>query len=545
MRRSQAVHWNIKTASYHGYELEISAYTDPGSQASVRPAKPGSTWSLILTTIGVFAVWLFVTKLFWVGYAGSDDLFYSRYAFLFHRMPINWWESRMPAILAIRTAFWFLDPTEFAAALPTLVASLASLAAIAWYAGWPNHLSWRTAATALLAATLPLSVTYQTVPGAIFVASGLMIVGSVCILRGSLSASVFGSVCFALAIATHESSCFYIGIFLCTAALFDRRRFVTPLLISVAFSLTAVAIECAVYAIKYGDPLLRFHLVLGESAGHSGLFDPDTHLTGLRFLTWPLQTLIFSKAFGPDLLLLLCLGVAVWRKLSVNQRILLVSGLFTWFYLGYGSKVPWDYRPMARMYHFYGPLCLSVAVLLPVCLGHVFSRTARPVIYAAISTAALVVAHLLCCAAGGKWGQPVAVSRELLSYAVNHRDSTFVTDVATMNHMYVLNGFRIPANVVCINGEGVARDLLLNKEPPETPRVSFPVRQADGILVNLDQLDTGVVDREFLAYLGEHPGPHELVAPVRYRLLFEKLPAKVRNRDFALKSLGGECIRLR
>ena len=51
-----------------------------------------------LAIVATAAVWLVVTVLFWVGYTGEDDLMYARYAYLFHRAPIVWWEFRMPEI---------------------------------------------------------------------------------------------------------------------------------------------------------------------------------------------------------------------------------------------------------------------------------------------------------------------------------------------------------------------------------------------------------------------------------------------------------------
>ena len=77
------------------------------------------------------AAWLAVTVFYWIGYVGTDDLFYARYAYLFHRAPINWWEFRIPAILAIRGSFLAFGPTEFAACLPSLLASLAIAGSVA------------------------------------------------------------------------------------------------------------------------------------------------------------------------------------------------------------------------------------------------------------------------------------------------------------------------------------------------------------------------------------------------------------------------------
>src|SRR5579885_3606766 len=114
----------------------------------------GRIWSRPVAIGAVASVWLAMTALFWVGYAGADDMFYARYAFLFHRPPINWWEFRIPAILAIRAAFLLFGPSAFSAALPSLVASLAILFSVAWLVHWPAQLNWQTTGAMLLAATL-------------------------------------------------------------------------------------------------------------------------------------------------------------------------------------------------------------------------------------------------------------------------------------------------------------------------------------------------------------------------------------------------------
>ena len=102
--------------------------------------------------------------------------------------------------------------------------------------------------------------------------------------------------------------------------------------------------------------------------------------------------------------------------------------------------------------------------------------------------------------------------------ASNHPSSTFITDVATMNQMYVQNGFRLPQNVVCRNGPGAERNLLVNKEPPNQitpPGVTFPDRAIDGVLLNLnDDFDD---DQDFAGFLAEHRGPRERIAPLSYK----------------------------
>jgi hypothetical protein len=504
-------------------------------------------WRFAFSLAVATGLFLLTTTLFWKGYVGSDDMFYARYAFLFHRQPINVWECRLPAILAIRAAFHMLGPTELAAALPTLFASVLGIGAIAWYVGWPRELSWRANSAVLLAITTPLDVAYQTVPGASFIAAGLLLCGSVLILRGSPRLTAVGSAFFAFAFLTHEVSCFYIAIFCVTAALIDWRRYLRPLVLSAIFSAIVVVGQGIYYKLNFGDALLRLKLTSVEGADHPALLDPDTHISGMALLLWPIKNLIFSKVFACEILLTFCCAAIVWRKLGNQERILLVSGFLTWFYLGYGSKVPWTYRPLARDYHFYGPLTLMISVLLPLCLGYLFERRPRSKLYMLGSIGSVVALNLALCAAAGHWGQDVRVSASMLRYALNHPAKTFLTDVPTMNQMYVINGFRLPPNVICRNGPAVQNDLLANKEPADSrlPRVTFPEAKLDGILLNLEHIATGFGgDQAFADYLKTHQGAQERVAPVRYRILLLPVRRFVAGKSFAIRSEGGEVVKL-
>ena len=111
------------------------------------------------------ALWLGTTWVFWVGYGGCDDLFYAHYAFRFDRPPISWWEFRIPVILAIRTSFLAFGPSEIAASLPNLLASLAILASVAWFVDWPRRLNWQTQASVILACVIPLEAGDRSIPG--------------------------------------------------------------------------------------------------------------------------------------------------------------------------------------------------------------------------------------------------------------------------------------------------------------------------------------------------------------------------------------------
>ena len=79
----------------------------------------------------------------------------------------------------------------------------------------------------------------------------------------------------------------------------------------------------------------------------------------------------------------------------------------------------------------------------------------------------------------------------LLSYAEQHPKQVFLTDVVTMNEMWASNGFVLPANVICLNGEGVEKRLLL--EPEGKAKFQFPAVAPNAILVNLEATDDGAI----------------------------------------------------
>ena len=218
------------------------------------------------------------------------------------------------------------------------------------------------------------------------------------------------------------------------------------------------------------------------------------------------------------------------EALSTEQRVLFASTFLIWLWLGYGTMVPWAYRPLYRQFPFYQPLTLGIAALLPRtlrCASH--QGEARP--------RGCRRGHprpLGMFGRGGRWGQAVDVSWELLAYAREHSDQTFLTDVATMNQMYVVGGFRLPANVVCLNGPAVDRQLLVN-DPlvnPDRPKFHFPEVPIDNILLNLEQISGfhyyGLrsipsktwQEPDFSRYLEEHGAGRVRLAPVRYRLPF-------------------------
>lgn len=495
----------------------------------------GTVFWILLTAI----VWVAATAVFWTGYTGEDDLFYARYAHLLHRPPIVWWEFRLPTILAIRSSFLVLGPTEFAATVPSLLASLAILGSVAWFVSWPRTLTWQSQGAVLLAALLPLDVAFRSYPSAPQVAAGLLAMGTVLLLKGGARGRVLGAAVLALAFLAYEVSIFYVGL-LCLIALgFDRRRFGPAVGWCVGFAATLVLLECLAYWTLLGDPLARFKVSAGTTTNLTAGVDIGAGLAGWPFYLWPLQNLIFSKQFGFDLLLLFGTGVLAWPRLGLEQRILLATIAAVFLWLGYGTQVPWAYKPLYRQYHYYNSLALGIAALLPFTLAHALRGRMR---FAQTVLAGSLIVHVLSLSLGGRWGAPVDVSRELLAYARQHPHTRFVTDVNTLNQMYVLNAFRLPDNVVCFNGSAVRDDLLLNKEPAETPRFRFSDVGIDAILVNREQADVRKFELDFSRYLAAQQGDRTVVAPVRYRLAFIPLLRFVEPRGFMVRSAGGEVV---
>jgi hypothetical protein len=143
-------------------------------------------------------------------------------------------------------------------------------------------------------------------------------------------------------------------------------------------------------------------------------------------------------------------------------------------------------------------------------------------------------------AAGGRWGAAADVSRRLLAFAGEHRDETFITDVATLNEMYVVGGFQLPQNVVALNVPRVAQRLLVNSELPSAYR--FREERIAGILLNREQEAQRGFEPEFTEYVRRHAGSGSPVSGVQYRMAFLPALAVIAPRPFMVKSLGGDLI---
>ncbi len=507
------------------------------------PARGGRAGfdSRLLWVIGILTIWAAGTALFWIGYTGTDDVFYARYAFRYDRPPINWWEGRMLYVLAIRAAFLTLGPTEFAACAPGLLASLAIVASVAWYTGWPSTRGWVPLASVILAVVLPYNVSFRTVPFATFFAAGFLAAGSVAFLNERFRVQLFGAALLALGFAAHESSVYYVALFCLSQLLIRRREAWRPVLACVLFSGLVVAVETASYAILTGDPLLRFRIAISESRNQHGLHDPDMNISGLAFLVWPLKLAIFCKPFGFTVLALFAAGLISWKRLDARAKSFLLAIFLSWLWLGFGTKIPWSYKPFARQYHLYYPLAFGVPALLPMCLRQALPTRER---VAAGIMGLLIVVNLALSAVGGGWGEGFETARRLLDYAHEHKDQVFLVSVSTMNHMYVAEGFRVPDNVVCLNGDAVERHLLVNKEPAGTPRFRFPERRIDGVLVNKEPEfpleNDPKLDPQYHQFLAQHRG--EMIPIPSIKRPLARLIDMISPISLPTRSFGGAVL---
>lgn len=493
----------------------------------------------IAAVAGFLGLWAGTSWLFWTGYVGSDDMFYTRYAHSFDRFPYCYWEFRMPFILAVRASFGIFGTSEFAAALPNLAVSLVLMASIAWIIGWPNELSWRTNSTMILSALFPLEANLRTLPAATYMGSMLTGAGVACWIRGGPAMRYVGSAVLALAFATHELMLFPVGISAAVALLFNWKRFSKPVLILGCLAAASVAAEAVVYGHYLGNPMARFSLAAGGAATSvPGADITDSGVSGPRFYWWPIEVSAVSKQFAGSLMLLFVASPFAWRKFSREQKMLFVMLAATWIWFGWGTMVPWDYKPFFRQFHHWTWTTLGVNVLMPAAVLLAFGRnTARCVLVA------MAGIYFLALASGGRWGQTVESARVLLAYADARPTRTFLTDVHTMNEMYLVNGFRLPRNVFCRNGDAVSRHLLINKGPVGTPVFSFNEVEPDAILLNTEGDSQIPFEAEFAAYVKQHPGQRDVVMPMKRKWLLAHIPV-LRDHPAAVRSLGAQVIRL-
>ena len=254
---------------------------------------------------------------------------------------------------------------------------------------------------------------------------------------------------------THEYCLYFVAIACLIALITDFRGYLRPVALCVGISVTYVMLECVFYHFELGQATYRFRL------SAAGMGDDriaiDAGGSAVRFFLMPVQQLVFNKSLRIDQERGIDRPTTdhYWR-----QRLLFVIAACYWLWAGYGLMTPWEYKPPSREIRLLFPYTLPISYLLPLAFSAVFSRR-----FALLAIGVIVATHVVCLASGGRWEQYSRISRELLDYAAAHPRTRFVTDVNTLNVMYIANDCRLPDNVVCVPSPRSDECLLVNREP--------------------------------------------------------------------------------
>jgi hypothetical protein len=301
----------------------------------------------------------------------------------------------------------------------------------------------------LTLALLPTDVARASSISAFPVMLACLTAGTVAWLDAANSrrARVLGGLLLGFGILAHLSAAYYVAALFAVSALIGGRGYLKAGVVGVLLCVAVMSAEVAVYHFAFDDALGRFRISRGQFPNP----DPNVPLTidgdfNWRFITWPIQHLIFSKGFGFILSAAIVASVARYRKLTPRERILLVTALFYWLWVSFGSVIPWAYSPFWRMMRFVEPVTLPVVVLFASAVAYAAHR--RLATWCAIGA---LGAGVFILSAGGSWGQNVRISEELLAYAKSCPQQRFVTDYHTWNEMYALNGMIPPANVATLD----------------------------------------------------------------------------------------------
>jgi hypothetical protein len=388
--------------------------------------------------LATFALALLLRVTFFEGLWPADAVHYVKYAAEWNHLPQSHWETRLLYIGSLHLTIQSFGCSEGALALPSLIPSLATSLVTVLIAAYA--LSARAALFAgLVTASLPVDVAFATVPLPGCLATFFITAGVGCLLVDDIPARDFlGPFTFVLAIFTHLTTVFLIGFVLGTAFLLasnprERRR-------AVAWFVAAAIGYCAIEFLTYWwltrDPFYEFRIIPKTSPR----LDPSVTTFSAAWFAWPVLTWIISKDFGLATLSVSILWFAHRQSTPRSIRILLGASVAFWVWIGYGTQSPFEFRPFWRSARF----AQTFAAPLALTLGFYLARLRRLGMALAVFVTAV---NVLLIAASGPWGQDVEINKELLPAIRSTTNVAFITDAATRDQLYVLNGCRYLDNV--------------------------------------------------------------------------------------------------
>ncbi len=412
----------------------------------------GSAWNTrqakVLAVLFVTILWLLLVFLFFEGICGTDDFKHLRFAYFWDIYPQNHWEARLIYNSLLRLNLVAFGFNEIAAAIPTILGSYFSFVAIliiAWNSTNDIRKVW---VAGILGSSLPFIVLCTT-PNARPLATGFFSLAFAVLLFLKDKKSVFlaGSI-LGIAVATHLSLLFCAVIALLALPVAGANTWKNSLIAFCAMLISFTLADLLIYALWTGDPFYRFHVI---NSTHMITLDSDPNAReilrndgnlDIMFFMRPIRDLLFSKLFALLLGLATVSGVLNWRRLTLQNRALLLYLCLAWIWQSYGSQSPTAYKPFPGTTPYWGGFILPAVVLATEVLCLVKQKAWLILIVIFLVTVNLAILSL-----SGPWGQSVDMSRELLSQINIERDVAFVSDDTTINQLVVINGFSRPPNL--------------------------------------------------------------------------------------------------
>ncbi|MHC4697674.1 MAG: hypothetical protein ACYTFA_13130, partial [Planctomycetota bacterium] len=177
-------------------------------------------WLVLLVLC--LALWALMRIVFFVGVAGSDDMYYMRYAALWDRAPVNHWEARLLGNALTASAMTAFGRTEAAAVLPSFAASLAVLGCVLYWCR--KYGTYRQACWAgVFLAVLPIDVEMASTISPHTIMAAMLGVGTLAFLREPSSAvsRIVAAVLISLGVITHFAGIYYVAALVLAALCVD------------------------------------------------------------------------------------------------------------------------------------------------------------------------------------------------------------------------------------------------------------------------------------------------------------------------------------
>ncbi|MCH7703998.1 MAG: hypothetical protein IIB61_02710 [Planctomycetes bacterium] len=510
-----------------------------GSSSIALPLNPigasapvaGTRTAWIMVAMGCAIVWLIVRAIFFLGIAGSDDMYYMRFAAEWDRSPLTHWEARLVGNGLTALSISALGRSELAATLPSLLASGVILACVliwcrlrgslryAWWAG-------------LFTAVVPLDVELGTSISPHTIMAALMVVGTLAYLwpTNTTAARWVAAVCLSLGVVTHFAGVYYVAALAVAGLIVDYRRYLPIVLRTMIVGVALLVADMAVFHFMFGDAFCRFRVCQAETTYiiHMVPRSLDGSFDWERFL-WPIRNLFFSKALGIAIPIILVVAWRNRRRMEPSDRIGVLAFCGFWCWISFGSEVPWKYVPFDRMTRFMHPALFLIAGMFAV--GVAGRRRSWMSMVAGATVIATFMLNLLC---GGSWGQNAKISRELLAYTRDHPGRRFVTDYHTLNEMYILNGVESVPNVATI--DTIPRSRLLDGSAERVP----PSEAAHYGALLINPLNVARTPG-FAVFSAEYGGRTVFETEPRYRHICTLLPP-LRGLPWAIRKPGARVL---